>query len=660
MMTEKPNFSLHPNAKRVFPAYLSLVLLLLVFTLLGCNSTPPPNTPDPAATTVPASAGLETAPSATPTLAPPRQLTICLPKEPASLFLYGDNSHSARVVRRAIYAGPVERQDFRAVAVLLEKLPSLADGDVALQPVEVLPNERMVDSLGRLVNLAAGVTYLPSGCAEQSCAQTYQEEAAVQMDQLVLRFSLKPGLTWSDGSPLTAGDSLYSYEVARALGVQGRPELVARTQSYQALDETTVEWRGLPGLRPADPGQYFFSPLPGQAWSELAPSQLITATLSARTPLGWGAYQVTEWAPGASITLSRNPNYFRADEGLPAFDFLVYRFLPDPQQALSALQSGECDLLDPAYGFSAQDPDVLALQQAGQAALVEIPGTSWEHLDFGIVPADPQRLAIFQSPQVRQAVALCIDRQTLAAEFAPGQAVLDSYLPAGYSLANPDLRRYAYDPAAGGALLQAAGWLDLDNDPATPRLAQAVPDLADGAPLVVSYFTSDSDFRLRLAERIKAYLAQCGIQVEITSGPAEQIFAARPGGPVFGRNFDLAQFAWPASDQPACALYTSFQVPGPYPQFSLGWGGGNASGYSNPQFDQACLAAGNALPETPQFQAALQRAEAIFVEELPSLPLFQRASLVVARPDFCGLKIAASNPDIFWNLEAFNYGEFCQ
>lgn len=658
-MTEKPSFFLRPNAKRVFPAYLSLVLLLLVFALLGCNSAPPPNNPGPAATTAPASPALEATPLPTPTLAPPRQLTICLPKEPASLFLYGDNSHSARVVRSAIYDGPVERQDFSAVAVLLEKLPGLLDGDAALQPVEVLPNERIVDSLGRLANLAVGVTYLPSGCAEQSCAQTYQEGAAAQMDQLVLRFQLKTGLTWSDGSPLTAGDSLYSYEVARALGVQGQPELVARTQSYQALDETTVEWRGLPGLRPADPGQYFFSPLPGQAWSELAPSQLITATLSARTPLGWGAYQVDEWAPGASITLSRNPNYFRADEGLPAFDFLVYRFLSDPQQALSALQSGECDLLDPAYGFSAQDPGVLALQQAGQAALVEIPGTSWEHLDFGIAPVDPQRPAIFQLTQVRQAVAQCIDRQALAAEFAPGQAVLDNYLPAGHPLANPDLRRYAYDPAAGGALLQAAGWLDLDNNPATARLAQTVPGLADGAPLVVSYFTSDSDFRLRLAERIKAYLAQCGIQVEITSGPSEQIFAAGPEGPVFGRNFDLAQFAWPASDQPACALYTSSQVPGHYPTFPQGWGGGNASGYSNLQFDQACLAAGNALPDTPQFQDAHQQAEAIFAEELPSLPLFPRASLLLARPDFCGLKIDASNPDIFWNLEQFNYGAFC-
>lgn len=659
-MTEKPSFFLSPNAKRVFPAYLSLVLLLLVFALLGCNSASPPNNPGRAATTAPASPALEATPSPTPTLAPPRQLTICLPKEPASLFLYGDNSHSARVVRSAIYDGPVERQDFRAVAVLLEKLPGLADGDAALQPVEVLPNERIVDSLGRLANLAVGVTYLPSGCAEQSCAQTYQEGAAAQMDQLVLRFQLKTGLTWSDGSPLTAGDSFYSYEIARALGVQGQPELVARTQSYQALDDTTVEWRGLPGLRPADPGQYFFSPLPGQAWSELAPSQLITATLSARTPLGWGAYQVDEWAPGASITLSRNPNYFRATEGLPAFDFLVYRFLPDPQQALSALQSGDCDLLDPAYGFSAQDPDVLALQQAGQAALVEIPGTSWEHLDFGIVPADPQRPAIFQLPQTRQAVALCIDRQALAAEFAPGQAVLDSYLLAGHPLANPELRRYAYDPAAGGALLQAAGWLDLDNNPATARLAQAVPGLADGSPLLVSYFTGDSDFRLRLAERIKAYLMQCGLQVEIASGPGEQIFAAGPEGPVFGRNFDLAQFAWPASDQPACALYTSSQVPGPYPQFSQGWGGGNASGYSNLQFDQACLAAGNALPDTPQFLAAHRQAQAIFAEELPSLPLFQRASLLLARPDFCGLKIDASNPDIFWNLEGFNYGEFCQ
>ena len=82
---------------------------------------------------------------------------------------------------------------------------------------------------------------------------------------------------------------------------------------------------------------------------------------------------------------------------------------------------------------------------------------------------------------------------------------------------------------------------------------------------------------------------QCGIQLEILSQPAEQYLAAGPDGPVFGRQFDLAQFAWMTAVEPPCSLYLTNEIPGPYPDYPKGWGGVNASGYSNAQYDQACL-----------------------------------------------------------------------
>ena len=55
------------------------------------------------------------------------------------------------------------------------------------------------------------------------------------MDQLVLDFKLLPGIQWSDGTPLTSADSVYSYEIARSLYPSAQAELILRTQSYQAI-----------------------------------------------------------------------------------------------------------------------------------------------------------------------------------------------------------------------------------------------------------------------------------------------------------------------------------------------------------------------------------------------------------------------------------------
>ncbi|MBP1694660.1 MAG: putative transporter substrate binding protein [Chloroflexi bacterium] len=356
-----------------------------------------------------------------------------------------------------------------------------------------------------------------------------------------------------------------------------------------------------------------------------------------RSPLGWGPYVVSEWKTGDRITLTRNPNYFRASEGLPRFDVLTFR-------------------------FSVQDPRVQAALQANQATMTEIPSLAWEHLDFGINSAqpDPVRPPFFQSKEVRQAVGQCIDRAKLAAEPGSGQTVLDSYVPPDHPLVNSQVRKYTDNPAAAIALLQSVGWIDADNDPATPRISSGVPGIPDGTPFVLPLLSTDEPDQQRLAESLKSDLARCGIQIEIQSGPAEQIFAAGPDGPVFGRKFSLALFAWPVTTGQACSLYTSQEIPGAFPEFPKGWGGANDTGYSNPQYDQACQAAANSLPDTPESLAAAQQAQAIFAEDLPVLPLYLRSGWVVTRPDFCGLEVSPANADVYQNIENFDFDDGCK
>jgi peptide/nickel transport system substrate-binding protein len=250
----------------------------------------------------------------------------------------------------------------------------------------------------------------------------------------------------------------------------------------------------------------------------------------------------------------------------------------------------------------------------------------------------------------------------MAAElfFAPSQ-VLDTFIPPGHPLADKQARRYTFDPQAGAAALETAGWLDADHDPATPRTALGVPGVPDGTPFEFTYLMAASNLAAsslgeRAADIVRSSLAQCGVKVTVQLSDGNSLFAPGPQGPVFGRQFDMAQFAWSASLFPPCYLYESGEIPGPTPEFPKGWGGANASGYRSPEFDQACQAARLSIPDAPAFTQAVQQAQEIFAEDLPALPLYLHLRLVAFRPDLCHVAVDPTAESALWNIEMFTEG----
>ena len=635
--------------------------LVILFVSISCSFP----TPVPTSESIPPTANPSVVPLRTatnePTPVPLRLLTICLGQEPASLFIYADSSPAAHSVRQAIYDGPVDLRGYSLQPVILEDLPNLANGEALLEPVQVVSSTLVVASDGQLSNLTEGLTYLPAGCRQTSCAQTYTGNGAtseVSLDQLVVRFRLKANLRWSDGMPLTAADSVFSYEIARKLYPRVRPELMDYTQSYQALDELTVEWRGVPGYKDPQYQTNFFIPLPKHVLGGLSVDELLNAEITNRAPLGWGPYVIDEWTAGDHITLSKNAYYFRLAEGLPRFDHLVYRFVGDGEAALSALLAGECDVLDETALSGLPRQRLIQLKDESKLEVVAEPGMAWEHVDFNLAPMDPAKINIFQSKEIRQAIAQCIDRQGLAeALFFDKPVALDTYLPPSHPFYNSQVMTYPYDPQAAATKLTAAGWIDSDGDPQTARTSQGVPGVPDGTPLAFVYQTIGGGERQQAAQMIRDGLAQCGVQVNLELGESGALFAPGPDGPVFGRRFDVVQFGWPTSLEPACFLYTSKQIPGPYPQYPKGWGGANDSGYSNPAFDQACQQARLTLPDFPEYAEAHRQAQAVFAEDLPVIPLYVLLSWVAVRPDLCGIDLQKPVESIFWNLEGWDYGE---
>ncbi|MBN2387787.1 MAG: peptide ABC transporter substrate-binding protein [Anaerolineales bacterium] len=627
------------------------LVLLLVFSLSACGSNADaPSTPE--LTSLP----LE--PSASPSS--PRTLTVCLGSEPASLFPLGNLSSSAQAVLAAVYDGPIDSNSYGYQPVILEKLPSIGDGDAELIPVPVYVGDEVVDAEGIPVTLTAGTRIRPAGCRSDNCAIEYDGLSEVQMDQMVVNFSLLPGLEWSDGEPLTAHDSIFAYTLAANPDLPGSKYLTDRTQAYEAVDDLTVQWWGRPGY--IDPTYYvnFWAPLPRHLWESYSPGELPEIDIAAVTPIGWGPFIIVEWLEGDRVILEKNANYFRAAEGLPHFDTLVFRFVPDPETALSELVAGRCDLLDPGIRLDGQVSLLQAMDGQGQLQLLVTTTPVMERIDFGIRPAEyddgyyagSDRADFFGDPRLRQAITLCIDRQRIVDTVTLGLSeVPGSFLPAEHPHFNPAVTSYAYDPSAADQLFEQAGWRDVDQDPATPRQAWGVSTVLNGTELALTYYTTGAAQRVQVVTIVAESLAGCGVRVEVQYFEPAGLYAPGPDGPLFGRSFDLAQFSMGNTGiEPSCAWYTSAEVP----DVANYWVGTNLSGYSNPGFDAACLAVRQSIPDDAVFGQGYQETQAIFARDLPVIPLYWRLKAAAARPDLLNFSLDPTAATSLWNIESFD------
>jgi len=643
-----------------------LPLLGLIFALMACGlpTFPAALTPSAAPQNT-ATSEASPSPQASPTLAAPSTLTICLGQEPNTLYPYDKPNLAARAVLAALYDGPIDVFTNGYQPVIVESIPSLAKGDAQRVPVKVKRGDPVTDVNGSPVILETGTQVYPAGCADLACSLRFDGQTSLEMDQMTVTFHLKPGLLWSDGIPLTAADSVYAFTLASDPATPAEKYLLDRTQRYETIDDLTVQWWGRPGFLDPTYADNFWSPLPHHAWGTLSAADLLRADLTTRPPLGWGAYVFKEWQPGQYIQLEKNPNYFRAAENLPTFQSLVFRFLPDTESGISGLTAGECDLLDASLRLEGQLNLLQELQNKNTLQVVAAPSPLMERLDLGINPASyddgisaAERPNLFADVRTRQAIAACLDREKVNQTVLNGlSAIPDTFVPVGHPLRSEELTRYTYDPNLGVTLLEQAGWKDDDGNPSTPRKALNVSGVPNGTPLLLRYLTTSALQRRQVSEILHTSLAACGIGLEITYLTPEELYAPGGAGPLFGRQFDLAEYAIsPLGSEPACAAFTTQAIP----SAANGWIGVNVSGYKNPDFDALCQQAQRTLPDDPSYASVWAQLQSIYANDLPSLPLYQRLKVVAARPDFCNLNVDSTTLFDLWNLEEYAISAACQ
>jgi peptide/nickel transport system substrate-binding protein len=123
----------------------------------------------------------------------------------------------------------------------------------------------------------------------------YTGTEPAQTVQMTAVFRLKPGLLWADGQPLTAADSLFSFQIASDPKTPVTKFAVERTARYELVDDVTVRWTGLPGWFDPQYALRFWTPLPRHQYGTFTAEQLLTRPDAIEHPLGWGPFVVSEW-----------------------------------------------------------------------------------------------------------------------------------------------------------------------------------------------------------------------------------------------------------------------------------------------------------------------------------------------------------------------------
>lgn len=599
-------------------------LLLLALLLAGCQieggvARPSPVASAPTATPVPAEPGAAPEPTATVGPGPSADLPVVeaggvrigLLTDPGDLLPYHSDSADERVtapISELIFPAPLLAVGYTYTTTgVLERVPSLENGDVTVGQVDVF-----LDQTGAITTTATDVI--------------------TQVQQISVIFRWNPDLTWSDGAPVTAADSVFAYELARQadLGQETRSKLDL-LERYEQVDEHTT--RAV--LRPdyIDPAYLttFFTPLPRHLLEGVDPAELRSSQF-ALLPVGYGPYAIARRDQG-SLRLERNPYYPGPTGPIETVSFI---FRDNLDLLRSSVAGGSLDVV----ALDQPPPEALAAiradEEAGTVQVSAVASPIWEHLDFNLdVPA-------LQDIRVRRAIAHAIDREAMVAELLGGYgAVLDSWIVPGQWAAAPadQLTRYPYSPDEARRLLDEAGIVDSDGD----GLREA-----GGQPLTLSLVTTQSSpLRLAAAQRIRDDLAAIGVGLSLQEVPTAGLYS--PEGPLFRRTFQIALFAWIAGPDPRG--WERWSCAG-VPSASNDWTGNNFPGWCFFEADRAIRLATTSLDRAEREEAYL-RQQQLFTQELPVLPLFQRVDLVLASPTLSGVTADPTAP-FTWNIAGWS------
>ncbi len=477
------------------------------------------------------------------------------------------------------------------------------------------------------------------------------ENGGVSADLTSITWKLKEGIVWSDGSPLTANDVVFSANYC--MDPDGGCNALSNftdVANVEAVDDLTVKITfGVPKPFPYGPFVGTTAPIIQAAqFKDCMGAKAPECTAQNFNPIGTGPFKVVEFKANDVVTYEANPNY--RDAAKPAFATAVFKGGGDAASAArSVLETGEFD-----YAWNLQvEPEVLAqMAAAGKGKVVTSFGTSVERLMVNLTNPDPglgeergtakHPHPYLNDPAVRRALSLAIDRQILvdAGYGAAGQVTCNVLpAPAIYASTSNDWCK-TQDVDAANKLLDDAGWA-LGSDGVRAK---------DGVRLSILYQTSTNSVRQGTQALIKQMWSAIGVETELRNIDAAVFFGGDQSSPDTFQKFfaDIEMYTnnFDGTDpEKYMANWLCIEAPTPANQ----WLGNNMPRYCNEEYDKLSAEMGKTAALDDRAKLAMKMND-MLIDYGAMIPLIHRGDVSAHSATLMGVRMNSWDSEL-WNVE---------
>jgi len=592
-MEERTKLTAHAYTRRKFLALSAAGTAATALAACGASATT--STDTPAAATKPAAAATAAGPAPTATNVP-QSLGVTAPAGSAAAGTTGTAPAGSAVAAGAQPTKPANLAD-KQVFRYADQEPPTFDPQVGSSPYNM---PQMFEGLV--------VVNWTNNQIEPAHAVSYEANA----DATVWTFKIRPGLKWSDGTPLTAKDFEYSIKriadpkvaskySAAAENIKNGTEIAAGKMppdqlGVKALDDATLEFQLVAPIP--------FFPLLAATWSYYATPQHIIEKfgdkwLEAGNVVGSGPYKMTDWKHDQLQAFEINPNYWGPKPIVTRVECHIFPDATVLPQGLAAYENNEIDTAQ----VSASDYDRALKDPKLSKEMKGFPGSSTYMLHWDTTNKPTSDV------KVRQALALSFDRTALI------DNVLKKYYLDAPTVLPPDISGYNPQAALTGGV-----------DKAKQLMSDAGFANGQGWPSDFTIVYPASSTTKLVLEFLQAeWKKNLGIDVKLDSRETKAYVEFRVSRKTQPYNGHFGQWG---SDYGDPANWHNFLFASGTDFYNTHW--------KNDQFD-SIIAKAKGMTDKDARAKAYQQAEQILVTEQPHLPLYHGQSFFVIKPGLQGI-----------------------
>lgn len=467
-----------------------------------------------------------------------------------------------------------------------------------LDPADVDDGE----SVNTLAQICEGLVRFRSGTfeIEPALAESYQ----VSDDGLTYLFELREGVLFHDGTPLDAEAAVFSFQRQMDRDHPGHlpgANFQYWNYLYQEVEEVAAAGPMTVEFRLREPNASLLHSL------AIFPAYLVSPASFdrygadvARHPVGTGPYRFVQWLPNEAIVLERNPDYW---DGPADFERLMFKVVPDNTVRVLELRSGQVHGLD-----GVQPAELPLLEGDDRFTIHRSAGMNVGYLAFS---GFAER---FAEPEVRLALAMAINRETLAEVALDGTGRVAHYpLPPGFLGVPDEVDGIPFDPDGAREIL----------DRYSERWREPLRLHVMTAPR--SYFPDS----VRAASLIRRDLEQVGLRVDIVARDFKSHLDTLRGG-----EYELGLLGWIGDNGDPDNFLSIF-----FGSWAAEKGAAsNVSFYKNPEMDEL-LIQGRRQTDTDERQRIYEQVLGIWRRDLPIVPLVHGENIVVMRSETASFQL---------------------